>query len=56
MEMSNETSSYTLNIEGERGLSFDSYFEDGFQIAAEGLDGLMNFRIRASKPKDIIEN
>ncbi|MDJ0646590.1 MAG: hypothetical protein QNJ57_11465 [Flavobacteriaceae bacterium] len=31
---SNETATYTLNVEGNGSLSFDSYFEAGFDVAS----------------------
>ena len=47
---SSETSSYTLNIEGENGLSFDSYFEQSMDLAGQGTSYAL---ITRQKPKSI---
>ena len=51
---SNETSSYTLNIEGNGSLSFDNYFEGSFDVASLDSFGSSTMLV-AKKPIKEIE-
>ncbi len=50
---SNETTTYTLNIEGNGSLSFDSYFESNFDVAS--LQGALALKVKAGKPRVITD-
>ena len=51
---SNETSSHTLNIEGDRGLSFDSYLGGNATIASLNEVGL-EMMLVANRPKSTLD-